>query len=68
MSQNLPRDGFEWVEHISQINKDFTENYNKEIDEEYFVEADANNETIQTMISEKNFKLMNNTNSFLENL
>ena len=36
MPQNLSVNGFKWVEKISQLNKDFIESCNKEIDEGYF--------------------------------
>ena len=29
MSQNLPVNGFKWVEELSQFNKDFIANYDK---------------------------------------
>ena len=39
-SQNLPVDGFKWVENTSQFNKDFTENYYHNSDEGYSLEAE----------------------------
>ena len=41
MSQKLPVNKFEWIEEISQFNKDFIKNYNKETDEGYFLEVDV---------------------------
>ena len=40
MSQKLPVDGFKWIENISQFNKDFIENHNKDSDEGCFLEID----------------------------
>ena len=34
-------DGFKWVEHKSQFNKHFIENYNEDNDEGYFLEVDV---------------------------
>ena len=34
-------DGFEWVKKTSQFNEDFVKNYNKDIDEEHFLELDV---------------------------
>ena len=41
MSQKLTIDGFKWVENISQLRKDFTENYNEDSDKGYFLEANV---------------------------
>ena len=41
MSQKLPVNKFEWIEEISQFNKDFRKNYNQETDEGYFLEVDV---------------------------
>ena len=41
ISQRFPVDGFKWVENTSQSIEDFIENYNKDSDEEYFLEVDA---------------------------
>ena len=41
MSQKLTIDGFKWVENISQLRKDFTENYNEDSDKGYFLEVDV---------------------------
>ena len=41
MSQKLPVNKFEWIEKISQFNKDFIKNYNKETDEGCFLEVDV---------------------------
>ena len=41
MSQNLSVEGFNWVENTSQFNKDFVGNYNKDSDEERFLETDV---------------------------
>ena len=38
MAQKLPVHGFIWVKTASQLNKDFIENYNEDVDEEYFLE------------------------------
>ena len=35
MSQNLPVNGFKWVEEISQFNEDFIKTYNVKSDERY---------------------------------
>ena len=40
MSQHLPVNGFKWVKNTSQISKDFTENYNEDSDDGYFLEVD----------------------------
>ena len=32
---------FKWVEHTSQFNEDFIENWNEDNDEGYFLEADV---------------------------
>ena len=40
MSQNLPVDGFKWVENTSRFRKDFTENYSEDSDEGDFFETD----------------------------
>ena len=39
MSQKLPANNFEWIKDISQFNKDFMQNYNKESNERYFLEV-----------------------------
>ena len=36
-----PVNNFEWIEDTSQINEDFIKNYNKESDERYFLQVDA---------------------------
>ena len=41
MSQNLSVEDFNWVENTSQFNKDFVGNYNKDSDEERFLEIDV---------------------------
>ena len=41
MSQKLPVNKFEWIQKISQFNKDFIKNYNKETDEGCFLEVDV---------------------------
>ena len=41
MSQKLPVNNFEWIKDTSQFNEDFIKNYNKETDEEYFLNGDA---------------------------
>ena len=38
MSQNVPANGFKWVENTYRFNTDFIENYNYE---EYFLEVDV---------------------------
>ena len=40
-SQNLPENGFKWVENVSQFKKYFIENYNEDGDEGYFLEFDV---------------------------
>ena len=41
MSKILPVDGFEWVEDLPTIDKDFTNNYDEDSDVGYFIEADV---------------------------
>ena len=41
MSQDFPVDSFKWVEHTSQFNKNFVENYNEHSGERCFLEVDA---------------------------
>ena len=41
MSQKRPVNGFEWVEDLSQFNEDFIKDYDKNIDEGYFLEVDV---------------------------
>ena len=41
MSKKLPVDGFEWVEDLPTIDKDFTNNYDEDSDVGYFIEADV---------------------------
>ena len=41
ISQKLPVNNFEWIKDIFQLNEDFIKNYNKENDEEYFLEIDV---------------------------
>ena len=41
MSQKLPVNNFDWIKDIFQFNEDFIKNYNKETDDEYFFEVDA---------------------------
>ena len=43
MSQNLPVNGFEWVEkeELSKFNKDFIKNYDENNDIGYFLEVDV---------------------------
>ena len=38
MAQKLPGHAFIWVKTASQSNKDFIENYNEDVDEEYSLE------------------------------
>ena len=38
MSQKPSVNNFEWIEDNSQLNEDFTKNYNKERDGRYFLE------------------------------
>ena len=40
MSQRLPVNKFEQFQNISKFNEDFTENYNEESNEGYFLEVD----------------------------
>ena len=37
----FPVNGFKRVKNPCQFDKDFTENYNEDTDEEYFLEVDA---------------------------
>ena len=41
MSQNLPVNGFEWVEDISRINEEFVKNYDENNDKGYILEVDV---------------------------
>ena len=41
ISQNLPVNGFKWIEEISQFNEDFIKAYNAKSDEGYMVEVDV---------------------------
>ena len=41
MSQKLPVNNSEWIEHTSHFNEDFIKSYNKESDEGYFLEIDV---------------------------
>ena len=37
MSQLLPVNNFDWIEHTSQFNEDFIKNYNEESHEGYYL-------------------------------
>ena len=41
MLQKFPVNSFEWIQDISQLNKDFIKNYNEESDKGYFFEVDV---------------------------
>ena len=41
MSQNLPLNGFEWVEDISQFKEDFIKHYDQSSDKGYFPDLDV---------------------------
>ena len=41
MSQNLPINGFKWLEETSQFSEDFIENYNEKSDEGYFLKVNV---------------------------
>ena len=41
MSQKIPVINFEWIKDASQFNENFIKKYNKESDEGYFAEVDA---------------------------
>ena len=41
ISQKLSINNFEWIEDMSQFNKDFIRNYNEESDEGYYLEFDV---------------------------
>ena len=41
ISQKLSINSFEWIEDMSQFNKDFIRNYNEESDEGYYLEFDV---------------------------
>ena len=41
MSQKFPVNGFEWVEELSQINDEFTRNYDEDSNKGYFLEVDV---------------------------
>ena len=40
-AQMLPVHNFEWIKYTFQFNEDFIKNYNKEIDEGYFLKIDV---------------------------
>ena len=40
MSEKLPVDGFEWVEDLSKIDKDFIKYYDEDSNVGYFIKAD----------------------------
>ena len=40
MSENLPVDGFQWVEDISEIEENFIKNYDEDSNVGYFIKAD----------------------------
>ena len=40
MSEKLPVDGFEWVNDISEIDENFTKNYDEDSNVGYFIKAD----------------------------
>ena len=40
-AQKLPVNGFEWVEDLSQFNKDFLKNYDEDNNKGYFLEVDV---------------------------
>ena len=40
-AQMLPVHNFEWIKYTFQFNGDFIKNYNKEIDEGYFLKIDV---------------------------
>ena len=41
MIQPLPVDGFDWMEDLSKIDKDFIKNYNEDSDKGYILEVDV---------------------------
>ena len=41
ISQKLPVNGFKWVKDLSHLKEDFTKNYGKNSDIEYFLEVDV---------------------------
>ena len=41
MSQNLPVNGFKWVNDISEINEEFIKNYDENSDKRYILEVDV---------------------------
>ena len=41
MLQKLPLNKFEWIVDTSQFNEDFKKKYNKESEEQYFLEVDV---------------------------
>ena len=41
MLQKFPINNFEWIKNTSRINEHCIKNYNKESDERYFFEVDA---------------------------
>ena len=41
MSQEVPVNGFEWVEDLSQFKEDFIKNYDENSDKGYFLEVDV---------------------------
>ena len=59
MSQKLSVNNLEWIEETSQFNEVFIKKYNKESDEEYFLEVDV-------QYPEKLYKLHNDLPFLLE--
>ena len=57
MSQKLPVDGFNWVENISQFNKDFLDSYNEDSNERYF-------QVIENIFLKLVFNILKNNMSF----
>ena len=66
MWQKLPVNKFEWIEDISQINKDFTKNYNEESDEGYFLEVDIQYpEKLHKLRNDSSFHFLKKSKSLL---
>ena len=40
MSEKLPVDGLEWVEHISEVDENVIKNYDEDSNAGYFIKAD----------------------------
>ena len=66
MSQNLPVNGFKWIEN-NEINEEFIKNYNENKDKGYILEVDVNYMIYIVIYHsyQKELKLINVKNSFV---